>query len=86
MENITLDQIVDRMKNHDWSYDYSDDHRVWERGAANQKQIANMVKEFFENSNMTKQELLSTLLDKVEERYADNFLHRQITYMVGNIK
>jgi hypothetical protein len=32
-ENIG--EYFNRLSNHDWYYDYSDDHSVWKRGSAN---------------------------------------------------
>ena len=29
---MTLTEFYDLLKRHDWSYNYSDDHRVWQRG------------------------------------------------------
>jgi hypothetical protein len=29
---MTLDQYIAQLKAHDWFYEYSDDHRVWQAG------------------------------------------------------
>lgn len=29
---MTLDQYIAQLKAHDWFYQYSDDHRVWQAG------------------------------------------------------
>ena len=32
MNDITLSKYYDMLTYHDWYYDYSDDHSVWQRG------------------------------------------------------
>lgn len=32
MNDITLSKYYDMLANHDWYYDYSDDHSVWQKG------------------------------------------------------
>jgi hypothetical protein len=58
------EQLLILLKNHDWSYSYSDDHRVWQRGSdslyklktilqevkENQPDLINVVKEFYEKN------------------------------------
>lgn len=34
---MTLGEYWDLLSKHDWTYEYSDDHRVWKRGRANEK-------------------------------------------------
>ena len=29
---MTLDQYIAQLKDHDWFYQYSEDHRVWQAG------------------------------------------------------
>lgn len=31
---MNLEEFEVLLKNHDWYYDFSDDHRVWQRGKA----------------------------------------------------
>lgn len=38
-ENIR--EYFDELSNHDWYYDYSDDHSVWKRGSANRDRLMN---------------------------------------------
>lgn len=45
------------LKNHDWTYAYSDDHRVWCSGEAARKRI-NQLKEMLSTENMDKAEKL----------------------------
>ena len=34
-----LDAYIEQLNNHDWSYEYSDDHKVWSLGLANRKAL-----------------------------------------------
>ena len=50
---VNLDQLL---KSHDWSYEFSDDHRVWKRGTDERNAI-----------NQEQKRLISTGLATVEE-------------------
>lgn len=39
-----MDDYITKLKRHDWSYDYSDDHSVWQRGFAERDAIRNLQK------------------------------------------
>lgn len=41
----TLNQFWKILRDHDWTYQYSDDHSVWQRGHAELCEIHNIVKE-----------------------------------------
>lgn len=34
-----LEQYEEDLKNHDWTFEYSDDHRVWKMGWEEQKRL-----------------------------------------------
>lgn len=36
---MTLDEFMDMLRKHDWYYHYSDDHRVFVKGAAERNEI-----------------------------------------------
>jgi hypothetical protein len=38
-----LDFIVEQLKKHDWWFEYSDDHRVYQKGMANECNLAQWV-------------------------------------------
>lgn len=44
MSNVTEDEFRQMCQNHDLTFDYSDDHGVWERGNANLKKIEQAAK------------------------------------------
>ena len=39
-----LQQYIDMLKKHDWTYDYSDDHRAWSKGQQERGAINQMAK------------------------------------------
>ena len=39
-----MDEYIAKLKSHDWTYDYSDDHRVWQRGVDERNAIRNLQK------------------------------------------
>jgi tRNA G26 N,N-dimethylase Trm1 len=43
-----LEILEEKLQQHDWYYQYSDDHRVWKRGSEQSKVIQNLIKELQE--------------------------------------
>ncbi len=43
---ISLQEFYDLLKAHDWSYQYSDDHRHWSRGRDEHQQLQNIVRSY----------------------------------------
>lgn len=43
MINDLLTEFTNDLKSHDWFYDYSDDHSVWNRGRNERKQLQNVA-------------------------------------------
>ena len=39
-----MDDYIAKLKAHDWTYDYSDDHRVWQRGSQERDEIRRLAK------------------------------------------
>jgi hypothetical protein len=59
METITLNEFEERLKNHDWRYNYSDDFSKWIRGDQEYKRLirfASQSKEHEELFNKYKNE------------------------------
>ena len=56
----TKEQVLEEMKKHDWTYNWSDDHRVWALGSAHKAKILLMAM----NAGMTKEELLAPIIEK----------------------
>jgi hypothetical protein len=86
MDEITLQDIIDQLNSYDWTHDYSDDHRVWERGAAHRKKIVGMMQSYVGSNPTTKQEFLDQLLTAVPEKFRDGTTHKEIGHMVNNVK
>lgn len=42
---MTVEEFFDRLQYHDWYYDYSDDHSVWQRGLADRADLKDLAKE-----------------------------------------
>lgn len=49
---VTLQQYWDSLNRHDWYYDYSDDHSVWQRGSAELSRLRAMSKQSPEHTAM----------------------------------
>lgn len=56
-----LHDFKDACRTHDWYYNYSDDHRVWQKGSQQSARISSMLKELKEHG----------LGDKAEEIYKE---------------
>jgi hypothetical protein len=46
---MTLEEFEQLLKAHDWTYNYSDDHRAWTKGREQANKIANARKLLEEN-------------------------------------
>ena len=42
---MDLQEFYDLLKGHDWSFNYSDDHRQWQRGRGQLNQIQHIMKQ-----------------------------------------
>ena len=42
---MNLEQYKQELNNHDWWFDYSDDHKTWKRGSENWKRLQEIGKE-----------------------------------------
>ena len=43
MDLFTLDELTELCAAHDWFYNFSDDHRVWEKGTAEINRIRQLM-------------------------------------------
>jgi hypothetical protein len=46
---MTLQEFYDLLARHDWSFNYSDDHRQWQRGHDQLNQIQHILKQNEDN-------------------------------------
>ena len=51
---MNIEQFFNDASQHDWFYDYSDDHRVWTEGFNNQKRLYDLAE-----GNETKMQIMS---------------------------
>ena len=42
---MNIEQFYNECLQHDWFYDYSDDHRVWTAGSDNQRRLYSLAEE-----------------------------------------
>jgi len=61
--------LFQRLKNHDWFYGYSDDHRVWRRGRQRQKELARDLEGM--NCPYNLAEIRMTVQDMILEDFAE---------------
>ena len=68
-----LQQYIDMLKSHDWTYDYSDDHNAWTKGHEERNAIRSMAQkidpdlEIYNKYDPLKQEGLDEKLDKDDD-------------------
>jgi len=59
--NITIEDIVNSLEKFDWSYEMSDDNRIWTRGKAKREEIGKKIDEFLDAYPNQKAKLFSVL-------------------------
>lgn len=42
---MKISEFYDKLEQHDWTYEYSDDHSVWMRGSAAERALLQIVKD-----------------------------------------
>ena len=57
-KRIDLNTLESHLKEHDWTYEMSDDHRIWTGGTAHRKQMKNQVEKLYEMGLGKKVEVL----------------------------
>jgi len=72
------DQFIDRIISHDYSYQWSDDHRVWSRGQASYDLLCAQVHGLITEFGYNPQELLNECLEVRSEQFRDGLTHNII--------
>ena len=54
----TVERLETHLKEHDWTYEMSDDHRIWTGGTAHRKQMKNQIECLYETGLGKKVEVL----------------------------
>ena len=62
---MTLTEFYDLLKRHDWSYNYSDDHRVWQKG----QDESNMIRHILDGNS--RDEKYRNLYERYREWFWD---------------
>lgn len=53
LENtMDIEQYKQALKDHDWTFEWSDDHNVWKRGVAQRQQLKAAQKELDQNAEI----------------------------------
>lgn len=69
MDKLTEEELYNILNNHDWSYSYSDDFKVWDRGQKSLDKIKKCLQEVKENQP----ELLQTVKKFYDNNVTDEF-------------
>jgi hypothetical protein len=73
---LMIAELLNRVKLHDYSYQFSDDFRYWLSGSNSEKKILEMIKSL--KCRYQIEELLPLCLNQVEEQYKDGLTHKTI--------
>jgi hypothetical protein len=77
-ENAMLNEYFDKIKSHDYSYQFSDDHRWWERGTNSENCIKEMIHALCTIVRVDAEGLLEDSLYEVNEEYVGGLTHKTI--------
>ena len=68
MEKLTEEELYKILKSRDWSFDFSDDHGVWERGRKSLLKLQQILQEVKENQ--------PELINVIEKFYNENVIDK----------
>lgn len=54
-EVITKEKYQQLLDTHDWNYHFSDDHKVWKKGAENEQELLDLAKNDIELTHLWQQ-------------------------------
>jgi hypothetical protein len=77
-EPIVLSDLLDSVYVHDYSYMYSDDRRVYERGRNSERHIKDLIDILITELYVKPIDLLKQLLECRQEQFSDGLTHRVI--------
>lgn len=69
----TKEEVLEEMKNHDWTFEWSDDGKKWAKGSAHKTKIIMLAKQ----AGMTRDEIMDVVIkrfgtsDPVTEQWED---------------
>lgn len=70
---MTLQEIEERLKKHDYTYEMSDDFRYWKSGTADKEEITKMILEHLK-ANPDDFDLIVGLIIKYRQEYGTDFI------------
>lgn len=77
-ENAMINELLDRIEKHDYSYMMSDDHRSWMSGTKSEKTIEQLIHSLCTIMRVDANELLNDCLEARSEQYIDGLTHKVI--------
>ena len=77
-ENAMINELLDRIEKHDYSYMFSDDHRSWMSGTKSEKLIEQLIHGLCGVMKVDANSLLSDCLEARSEQYIDGLTHKVI--------
>ena len=64
---MNIQEFYDELEKHDWFYAYSDDHRVWKKGADNRMRLLRLISENGEQFEKLYDDFAKYIWDKTEK-------------------
>lgn len=83
-ENEMINELLDRVEKHDYSYMFSDDHRSWMGGTKSEKMIEQLIHGLCSVMKVDAMELLNDCLEVRSEQYTDGLTHKIIRGWFSN--
>lgn len=89
-ETLTAEQLhehfIDRIIKHDYSYQWSDDHRAWSNGQRSMDILNAQVKKLVTVHGFNPETLLAECIEKRSEQFKDGLTHNVIKGLFKNLK
>ena len=77
-ENEMINELLDRVEKHDYSYMFSDDHRSWMSGTKSEKMIQELIHGLCSVMKVDAMELWNDCLRVRSEQYTDGLTYKVI--------
>ena len=83
-ETNVRDEYFQKIKEHDYSYMFSDDNRSWLAGTKSEKQIKELLHALISVCRVDAERLLEDSISEVSEQYIDGLTHKVIRGWFGD--
>jgi hypothetical protein len=77
-ENAMINELMDEVRNHDYSYMMSDDNRHYDRGELSEKRIERIIHTLVSLVRVDAERLLEDCLYERDEQYLNGLTHKTI--------